>query len=52
MTAPTRLLTNARFDIYHGRLWAVAAAPTEMIQPAMQNGIYSDRCRQLKPRDI
>lgn len=33
-----------RVDIYPGRLWAVAAAPTEMIQPAIQNiGIYSDR---------
>lgn len=32
-----------RVDIYPGRLWAVAAAPTDMIQPAIQNmGIYSD----------
>lgn len=32
-----------RVDIYPGRLWAVAAAPTEVIQPAIQNtGIYSD----------
>lgn len=34
----TRLLPNGRVDIYPGRLWAVAAAaPTEMIQLAVQN---------------
>lgn len=37
MEAPTGLLPNGRVDIYPGRLWAVAAAPTEMIQPAMWN---------------
>lgn len=43
LEAPTGLLPNGRVDIYPGRLWAVAAAPTEMIQPAIRNiGIYSD----------
>lgn len=37
MEAPTRLLPNGGFDIYPGRLWAVAAAPTEMIQPVVQH---------------
>lgn len=37
MEAPTRLHPNGRVDIYPGRLWAVAAALTEMIQPAMRN---------------
>lgn len=51
--SPARLLPNARLDIYPGRLWAVAAAAlTEMIQPAVQKGIYSDGCRQLGSRDV
>lgn len=41
MEAPTRLLPNGGVDIYPGRLWAVAAAaaaaPTDMIQPAVRN---------------
>lgn len=37
LEAPTRLLTNGRVDIHPGRQWAVSAAPTEMIQPAMWN---------------
>ena len=37
LEAPSRLLPNGGADIYPGRLWAVAAAPTEMIQPAVQN---------------
>ena len=52
MEAPTRFLTNARFDIYPGRLWAVAAALAEVIQPAVQNEIYSEGCGQLGPIDI
>lgn len=43
LEAPTGRLPNGRVDIYPGRLWAVAAAPTEMIQPAIWNiGFYSD----------
>lgn len=30
----------------------MAAALTEMIQPAVQNGIYSDGCRQLRSGDV
>lgn len=43
LEAPTGRFPNGRVDIYPGRLWAVAAAPTEMIQPAIWNiGFYSD----------
>lgn len=31
------ILPNSSIDIYPRRLWAVAAVPKEMIQPAMQN---------------
>lgn len=37
LEAPTSLLPNGRIDIYPGRLWAVAAAPTEMIQAATRH---------------
>lgn len=37
LEAPTKLFPNGRVDIYPRRLWAVAAAPTEMIQAAMQH---------------
>lgn len=52
LEAPSRLLTNARFDIYPARLWAVAVALSKMIQHPLPNGIHTFGLRQLWSIDV